>query len=513
MAFTSHTASKWKRAEPWHLVGLAVLVVGAALLHGYVAAHSLLSGDEAYYWLWSRHLQLSYYDHPAMAAWWMAASTAVFGSSELAIRLPAIVATAVVTVLLYDTTRIAFDDAKAGLWAALWVNTTILFGAAGVMATPDSPLLVFWALALWAMIRLLRSQNPAWIYVLGLSLGLGFLGKYTMALAAPGIVAVFLLFPEGRCWWRRRHFYLAVVAAAVCATPVLWWNAANDWVSFRKQLAHSFDAPAADPLKSLTTFLTTQVGVVTPLILGFCLWGMGWALWAGWRRRRADWFLLGACSAPILAFFIHHSLGGLVQAHWSGPAYLGGIMAACGGWSVTASRRGRVLAALALLAPVLGALMLGAVYLQMVTALLPLPAKIDPLSRLGGWDAVAATVGRHLDAHPGAFVSVQKHEMSGLLTYYLPGHPKVFLTGSAGAPRLPSYDRSDVAGLVGRDGLFVTKSGTNAISDLTPYFDKMVKVEDMDRLWGGRVVDHYEIWLGESYRPGTFGDQPPAEGR
>ena len=115
--------------------------------------------------------------------------------------------------------------------------------------------------------------------------------------------------------------------------------------------------------------------------------------------------------------------------------------------------------------------------------------------------------------HPGAFIYVQKHEISGLMTYYLPGHPKAFLAGSAGVPRIPSYDASDVAELVGRDAVFVTRTGTYAVQDASLYFDRMTLLRRIDRSWGGRVIDHYEIWLGEVYRPGAFEDHDNLKGR
>ncbi|RAU23094.1 glycosyl transferase [Paramagnetospirillum kuznetsovii] len=467
-----------------------------------VAGASLLSGDEAYYWLWSRRLQLSYFDHPGMMAWGMAASNWVFGDSELAVRLPTVISGAVVSWLVFDAARTAFDDAWTGLLAALWLNATILFGAASVTATPDAPLLVFWTTALWAMIRLLKSGHPIWIYALGAALGLGFISKYTMVLIAPGVLAVFVLFPQGRVWLRSRHFYLAIALALACTAPVLLWNLMNDWMSFKKQLAHSFDTPVTSPLKSLATFLATQIGVMTPLLLGFVLWGMGWALWRGWRSKRPEWFLLGATSAPVLIFFIKHSLGGLVQPHWSGPAYLGATMAAVGGFRLAARRPW--LRRLFLAAPILGGVMVVAVYVQMASAILPIPGKADPLGRLGGWDKVAEAVDAQRRLHPDAFVFVQKHELSGILSYYLPDHPKVFLTGSAGIPRIPSYDARDVDGLKGRNGLFVSRASHRGVEDAGRFFDRMTLVGSLDRAWGGRVIDHYEIWLGEGYRQGTF---------
>lgn len=513
MDIATKTASDRKAAPRRHLAALAALVAVIGLVHILTGGLGLLSGDEAYYWLWSRQLQLSYFDHPGMAAWWLAGTTALFGTSELAVRLPSILASALVTLLIYDTTRRAFDSSAAGLTAALWLNVTLLFGAASVIATPDAPLLVFWSLALWAAVRLMREDRVVWLYVLAVALGLGFTGKYTMVLILPGVLSLFVLFRQGWRWWRRiGHLLLAVLVALACTLPVLVWNWQHDWISFRKQLSHSFDNQASDPLLSLATFAGTQFGLITPLLFGFALWGMGWALWAGWRRRRPEWFLLGACSAPVLAFFVHHSWGGLVQPHWAGPAWIGAIAAAAGGWSaingpVRLGPRWDLLRRLYRAAPVLGGVLLAVVYLQMATAILPIPPKLDPLGRLGGWDKLAQAVESQRANHPDSFVIVGKHEVSGLLTYYLPDHPVVFLTGSDGVPRIPSYTRDDVAALPGRNALFVFRTGRNAIEDVSGHFERVTRLDGFDRSWGGRTIDHYEIWLGESYQPGLFKDR------
>ena len=47
--------------------------------------------DEAYYWVWSRHLAAGYLDHPPMVALLIRLGTACLGTSELGIRWMAIV--------------------------------------------------------------------------------------------------------------------------------------------------------------------------------------------------------------------------------------------------------------------------------------------------------------------------------------------------------------------------------------------------------------------------------------
>ena len=52
-----------------------------------LAAHLELHFDEAYYWYWSKNLQLSYFDHPPAVAWFISAGTALFGDTELGVRI------------------------------------------------------------------------------------------------------------------------------------------------------------------------------------------------------------------------------------------------------------------------------------------------------------------------------------------------------------------------------------------------------------------------------------------
>ena len=57
------------------------------VLRAVLAALLPLSADEAYYWLWSRHLAAGYFDHPPAIAWLIRAGTSLFGDTPLGVRL------------------------------------------------------------------------------------------------------------------------------------------------------------------------------------------------------------------------------------------------------------------------------------------------------------------------------------------------------------------------------------------------------------------------------------------
>ena len=477
------------------------VIVALVVLRTIVATDTLLSADEAYYWQWTRPLRLSYYDHPAMVAVWIWAGVHLIGQTELGVRMPSLLTACAVTVVIWDATRLSFASRRAGFSAALWINCTVLFAIGGIVITPDSPLLLFWSLCLWAVLRLIVEEKTGYLYLAGLALGLGAISKYTIALLVPGLLVTFLLFPSLRKWWRGPHLYLAVLLALVCMTPLILWNLANHGASFHKQLSHAFADTGAgiDRIGNLTNFLASQIGLVTPLVFVFCLWGMGWSLWMGWLRRRPEWFLLGATSLPVLAFFVLHTQSGLVQAHWSGPAYLGGIMATAGAWTTVGDRRRWYWAFAA--APALALVMSLTVLLQAATALLPIPTKIDALKRLGGWKELAAAVETEREIRPGLFLFTQKHEPTGSLTFYLPDHPVVFLIG---AIRPSYYTAEQVNALKGHDGLMVSRAREDGANLVRDKFARVTLLRQVVLHWRDHPADAYNLYLAEGYRGGAF---------
>ena len=135
-------------------MGWREIAVGLAVFAGYVGLAAWLPplDDELYYWCWSKELQWSYYDHPAMTAVLIRASTELFGDTVLAIRLPACAALAGAFAILLSLTR-----PKGMMFAAL-VTPPFTFGA--VLMTPDTPLLFFWAAYLRWLVGVHRSLVP-----------------------------------------------------------------------------------------------------------------------------------------------------------------------------------------------------------------------------------------------------------------------------------------------------------------------------------------------------------------
>ena len=94
---------------------VAVLIVATFAARLLFAASLDLGIDESYMVAAGRKLQISYFDHPAIA-WWMAWGSAHLTGSESAVvvRLPFIMVFALTTFLMYRATAALFDP-EAGL--------------------------------------------------------------------------------------------------------------------------------------------------------------------------------------------------------------------------------------------------------------------------------------------------------------------------------------------------------------------------------------------------------------
>ena len=220
--------------------GFCWLVLGLVPLYLALAAVLPPADDELYYWCWSQRLQLSYYDHPPMTAYMIRAATEVFGENLFAIRLPAVVSSLTVLLCIGWLTR-----PRALL---PFVAFTPLFTLGAVLVTPDTPLLMFWALyVVWLVAmheRLAASEKPTdgarWVLqwaLGGLIVGCGLLGKYTTGLALVAGFISFLFAGNWRRWVAGYAVHLAV--AFVVASPILLHNLRHDFAPLLYQWRHS----------------------------------------------------------------------------------------------------------------------------------------------------------------------------------------------------------------------------------------------------------------------------------
>lgn len=276
--------------------------------------------DELYYWCWSQELQFSYYDHPPMVAYMIRISTAIFGKSILAIRLPCVLSGMVVVGV------IAWLSRPRNLIPYVVLSPVLTFAA--VMITPDTPMLMFWALYMAWLVFVHERLTPGsqteqtpkvhlWHWILGgIILGCGFLGKYTTGLAA--IAGFFTFLAAGN--WRRWivGYSLHGLVSFLVASPILIHNIIYNFAPLRYQWKHAMSSPEPGVF-SFLEFVGIQLLLFGSVPFIVFYWGI-WRLKPLLAEPR-----LRVCACLFLipfAFFLYKSTRGRLEGNWAFPVYL-----------------------------------------------------------------------------------------------------------------------------------------------------------------------------------------------
>jgi len=169
-----------------------LLIILVAFYHLLIIGVVGPGDNEAYYWTWSKHLDLSFFDHPPMVAYMIALSTAVGGDSVFFLRIGTALLFCITSFLIYLLAFEISKSRKTAFFSLSLANIIPLFFLAGILTVPDAPLSVFWLLYLYLLLRVAKGVSWWHWYLMGFVLGLAVLSKYFAILLVPSTL-LFLL--------------------------------------------------------------------------------------------------------------------------------------------------------------------------------------------------------------------------------------------------------------------------------------------------------------------------------
>src|SRR5580698_7323836 len=121
------------------------------------AAFTPITFDEAYYWMWSKHLAGGYYDHPPGVALVIRLGTMIAGDTEFGVRLVSILLALPMSYAVFRTAEILFGGTRVAANATILLNVTLMAAVGTLIVTPDSPLLVASSFVLFFLAKVLES--------------------------------------------------------------------------------------------------------------------------------------------------------------------------------------------------------------------------------------------------------------------------------------------------------------------------------------------------------------------
>src|ERR1700735_4422739 len=214
----------------------AITVLALVALRLVSATWTPLTFDEAYYWMWSKHLAFGYYDHPPGVALVIRLGTMIAGDTELGVRLVSILLTLPMSFAVYRAAAILFGGRRVAATATILLNVTLMAAVGTLIVTPDSPLLVASSFVLFFLAKVLESGRGAWWLAVGAAAGAALASKYTAMFFGPAILIWLISVPKLRPWLVSPWFYLGGVVALGVFSPVILWNADHGWGFFIKHL-------------------------------------------------------------------------------------------------------------------------------------------------------------------------------------------------------------------------------------------------------------------------------------
>jgi 4-amino-4-deoxy-L-arabinose transferase-like glycosyltransferase len=466
------------------------LVAAAALARLALAAWIPLVPDEAYYWDWSRHLAPAYFDHPGAIAYLIHAGTLLFGDTPLGVRFGPVLAgtgTALATVALAHGW-----GGPSAAWRAALIGSVMPLASVGLLlALPDAPVLLCGAVTLWTVDRAIGASGRkalAWWVASGVAAGLALDSKFTALVLLAGVAIALVVHPDLRRHLLHAGPYVACGVAFLVVLPVLHWNAAHDWISFRYQIQHGLGHGRGSAIGREVALLAGEAGVISPVLLVLLGIAVVRALrFAAPVPLRPGAFVAATVATTVAAFFAWSALRHSVEPNWPALAVPPAIaLLAAMPHSPIMRRWEQAGVALAAAISVV-------FYVHALHPFLPIDPKVDPVARAYGWDEVADGVARV----PAKWVAANRYQDAAELAFHLPGHPTVFSLNLQSRPNQydlwPRIGETVAPGdtvLVVLDDRYPTTEAPELLRAAT----SAVAGPAIDMHWRGSVVARRRIW-------------------
>ena len=496
-------------SDLWKIAALLIVLTFFARV--VVAILVPLLPDETYYWDWSRHLQAGYFDHPPGIALLIAGGTALFGNTTFGVRAgPAVAAVVLHVALVILAGRLG--GPRAAVRAAV-LGAVLPFSVLGLaLATPDVPLLASTAVALVFLERALssplRSRNSLlWWSLTGVALGFAFISKFTAVLLPLSLLVACLLYAPLRARFSEPGPYVASAIALALFSPVVFWNASVNWVSFRFQLNHGFGSVArGTPIGRELEMLGGQLGLATPILGVLLFLAIIATVRDAWRLREYSsttseagiHFALASVALTPFAFFALSAWKRPIEPNWPALAYAASVVLLAtsrAAWANAKWWKGGVAFAAVLVVAAVG---------QAWKPLVPVAPKRDPIARAHGWTDLADAVqlarnDPFLKGTQTRWVAADRYQDASELAFHLPDQPTVFSLNMGG--RANQYDLwSGAREHLRPDDAMVVAFDANALGDslagvVGSWFTASQRGETVQLRREQGVIGERRLWL------------------
>jgi 4-amino-4-deoxy-L-arabinose transferase-like glycosyltransferase len=203
------------------------------------------------------------------------------GSSLKAIHFLPALSGAIIVLLTGLMTRELGGEKQAVALAGLAVIIPIGYLGMDSLYTYDFIDKIFWVLAIFVLVRIIKREMPRLWIVFGLIIGLGFLNKISIVFLPFALLIGLIISPE-RKYFVSKWFWLGVIIALVCLIPFLYWESTQGWpiLTFGKYYSEAKSYPVSFP-----EFTIFQIIMMHPFTLPIWVCGL-WSVFFSQRFKK-----------------------------------------------------------------------------------------------------------------------------------------------------------------------------------------------------------------------------------
>lgn len=437
------------------LLGKAALSI-LFILYGGIG----LGPDEAQYWSWSRNLDVGYYSKPPGVAWQIFLSTLFLGSTELGVRLSAVVIGSLASWALFNLGKALGMEERKSFLASLIFTLSPLGLFSTFFTITDGGMLLFWIAALIPFMKSVKAGDDSGFIKMGLFIALGALFKWPIYIL--WTLPLFFSVPLSK-----RVFY-GVFVSLLGLLPTAIWNFSHEWATFRHVFSTVQGGHGVNVGGNFFEFLGAQMLLFFPVFFVFFICGI-------FVKKRDLVGKLALHSFLLLCCFAIYALFTKAQGNWCLFVYPAASLLVAEHYSESkAVKRSLVFS------PLCVSLLVG-------LCLSPLlPWKMNPFKHNLGWHEMGKALAKENEKF---FLFSDKYQTSSLLYFYGPVQQRSYFFNLSGARKnqfsfWPFPEQ-------GKDGLFVwvengpsldekvAKATEFYVKALQPYFASISTPERM----------------------------------
>lgn len=457
--------------------------------------------QEAYYWLYIQRPALGYFDHPPICSYTIGIFTQLFGNTEFGVRFGMLLYSIGTMIFIFFLSRNITGADSIAFRSVIFLNLTIFFNIHSIVATPDSPLLFFWAGSMYFFYKAIANEKSIRFWILGgIFAGFSIYSKYTGVLIYLSLF-LFLIFSHRRRLLLTYKPYLAIIISLVVFSPVIYWNANNNWASFLFQSKTRAEGMTKLTLNYFFQLIISQLFELTPVFLavGFSIF---LPIFKNYKNLNIGDRLLFWFAYPTIVIFFLISFTSLVKMNWILPAYLSMIVLISKSYNGFAKNIRKVIEYVGLPSS----------FLFIIFVLGVIVFRIFPIEKGDTWtgwkelsEKVTNLIENKFKGHK-VFIFSNEYKVPAELAFYTNYKDIILAENVYGQPALQFDFWFEPKTFEGWDGIFIF-SDFNKFSNfelLNKYFDNIEFLEEIMIKRGDKIFRRFWIYHCKNYKIKEF---------